>query len=933
MKHYNEKKNAAYEYIDNGWNIFPVTPGEKRPLSAALKSGSQNSVLDTPLTEDDIEAIWSEYPDANLAAHTGPASQIAVVDIDVAKNETEMKAGKRSPEQAKDTAKRLLAVFGETRVHRSPSGGYHLIYRYTPLCDGVGRRIDAFKKLPNKHAVVLIEDSSPVDLANVDILAGDGYILIPPSTIDGKSYELLHELDGPELQDFPEELLRLLNRRDKVSKVFFDMRDGTATPIPEQNGIEQKIIKMWEAGGEQKLLKKLHQYMGAGSGTRHDTLLKVCGTVFAALPYKEWGTANRHVDMVIATFSPPYMQGSPVEIEADKREIRNAFEYAKAQEYAERMHASKKDEQNFNERLERDIETIKEMGSEIDEDEYKEAVAKVFEAFQTTDKGEPIANDYNVGVILRDHPKYRGRVRYDYFTETLTYRCSLNHQYDYHYLEDTKDSAAMAQLVQDIQIDFFPKVPRSSVYSAAVLVGRNEGFDSYQAQMDELVGKWDGVERIHEWLHRVFDVPNDIYHRGVSAQFIFAMVRRAYEPGAEFQKVLFLSGNQGVGKSYSMRLLAGKQQHYLEFSDSLEGRELHLHSKGKTLIDLSEGESMQRSSVKRIKALITDPSGTHRTFGSGEVKEHPARFVMAITNNHSPLVDSSGNRRFLVVDVNLDENEVGDVQWLKVYRPQLFAEAVHKYYEMRKQLERVREAMAEAEANFDSEKLAKLYEEERTLTLYEVKLADRSISLGDVAEEEVMQKFRSPYGVSLIPQEIAAELQADKRMRSPLEDEIMAIFMSYDEYLAGHTDFFLTTEEVVTQLSGEVMRQSRLGGFINSEVGRLLKIVDNRLDSTRKRDGKHSYRRGIEFIHPFPDSDKRLAAIKRLRHRASSFRATPPSQFGGGSKAVTLEEKAARVRWEREGDTYVILNHVAIQMEMNAPNSVEVQDLIKEEAF
>jgi len=334
----NNKKNSAYEYVDNGWNIFPITNGEKTPLSAALTGGSQNSTLETPLNDDDVERIWGEYPDANIGAHTGAPSQIAVIDIDIAKTEDEVKGGKRTAEQATELAKHLIAIFGETRVHQSPSGGYHLVYRYTPLCEGIGRKIDAFKSIQNKHAFNLTEDSSPVDLANIDILAGNGYIVLPPSTIGENNYELLHEIDGADLPDFPDELIRLIGRRDKTSKTYFDLKDGTAAKIPTSNGKELKVIKSWDAGGKQKLNTKLQQYMGAGSGTRHDTLMKVCGTIFSFLPYSEWDTATKYVDMTIATFNPPYMRGSKAEIEADKREIRNAHDYAKAHEYAERMY-------------------------------------------------------------------------------------------------------------------------------------------------------------------------------------------------------------------------------------------------------------------------------------------------------------------------------------------------------------------------------------------------------------------------------------------------------------------------------------------------------------------------------------------------------------------------------------------------------------------
>jgi hypothetical protein len=933
--------DTAYEYLELNYNIFPITPGEKTPYAKALPGGSQNSTLENPLSEEAVEKIWTDYPDANIGVHTGAVSGIAVIDIDVAKNDADVEKGKRTPEQATILAQQFLAMFGETRVHKSPSGGYHLLYRYTPLCDGIGRKINAFKS--QKGAVSLVDNAQPVELHDIDVLAGEGYIVAPPSVLKVKNgeteeaaespYILLNEVDSFEMPDFPEELIRLVSRRDRVSKSFFSLKDGTATPIPETSVKERNLISQWENGGKNKLMKKLHDLMGAGAGERHDHLLKTCGTVFAFLPYKEWKQANSFIDMVIATFSPQYMIGSEAEIDADKREIQNAFNYARANEYAERMSKQKKEEEAFEAAVTVGVSELKDMGKEVEEDEYREAVAKVFESFQTDDKGNPIANDYNVAIILTDHPKYSGRVRYDTFLEELTFKCKIGRKYEDHYLENNNNNPALSRLMQDIQFDFFPRISRLAVFSAAVSVGHDADFDSYRDEMDGLIGKWDGKERMGEWLHQMYSLPNDLYHRGVSAQFVFAMVRRAYEPGAEFQKVLFLSGNQGVGKSYGMNILAGGDNYCLEFNDEIAGREFQLHAKGKKVIDLAEGESMQRSSVRRIKALITDNSGVHRTFGSAEVKEHPVRYVMSITNNDSPLMDSTGNRRFLVVKIPLVEDQAGNFTWLKTYRTQILAEAVHKYHEMLTLEEKMQVKIEEAEEVQDTDLLYTLYEEKARVRRYEIKLAERELEFADVHDPVVAKKFESPYGVPLIPHEISKDIQSDARMASGLENEVLAILMSYDEYRAGSNTFFLPTEEVVAQMDAEVVRQSRVGSFLNSEVGRMLKIVDSRLEGGQKRFGSSLRRRGVQFKQKIEGSKERLDAIKAIRKRAEMLKPMPPSQFGGGSKAVSLEEKAAKIRWERDGAWYLVLEDVDIQMEMNEKGSVEVSELIKEEQF
>ena len=931
--------DSAFEYQELGYNIFPINKGEKTPLTKAIPNGSQNSTLDTPLTDEDVERIWTEHPDASIGIHTGAPSGISVIDIDVAKTEADLKKGKRTPEQATILAKQFLAMFGETRVHQSPSGGYHLIYRYTDVCNGIGRKINAFKNI--KEAIQLTEHSEPVLLNDIDILMGDGYIVAPPSILNVKNkdgevteeqYILLNEVDSFEMPDFPEELLRLITKRDKVAKSYFDFKDGTATAIPENSIKERNLQSQWDNGGKAKLIKKLQPLMGAGSGERHDSLLKVCGTVFAFLPYKEWGQANQFIDMVIATFNPPYMQGEQAEIDADKREISNAFNYARANEYSDRMSKQKKEEEAFEKAVTVGVEELKEMGKEVAEEEFREAVEKMYDLFQTDDKGVPIPNDYNIAIILTHHPKYQNRVRYDTFLEELTYKCKIGRRYEDHYLENNNNNPAFSRLVQDIQFDFFPRVGRPAVFSGAVSVGHDLDHDSYREEMDNLVGKWDGVERMGTWLHKMYGLPNDTYHRGVSAQFVFAMVRRAYEPGAEFQKVLFLSGAQGTAKSYGMKILAG-EKYCLEFNDEIAGREFALHAKGKKIIDLAEGESMQRTSVRRIKALITDNSGTHRTFGSAEVKEHPVRYVMSITNNDSPLMDSTGNRRFLVVRIPLEENHAGDFTWLKTFRTQIFAEAVHKYHELLKLEAELQEEINMAEEQQLTTELYELHQKMSDVRRYEIELKEMGLEEADQNDPEVCKKFESPYGVPLIPHETSKDMQTEARMASGIENEIMAVLYSYDEYRAGHKDFFICAEEIIAQIDPEAIRQSRLGSFLNSEVGRILKSIDKRFESVQKRTGSVSRKRGVRFKQVIGGSEERLHAIKNLRKRAAILKPTPPSQFGGGSRAVTLEQKAARVRWEREGDWYLVISDGDIETEVNVPSSVDVQELIKEEQF
>jgi hypothetical protein len=65
--------NAALWYVDQGIPVFPVRPGEKRPLT-------QHGFKDATLDPDQIHAWWTTTPPANIGLPTG--ARFDVIDVD-----------------------------------------------------------------------------------------------------------------------------------------------------------------------------------------------------------------------------------------------------------------------------------------------------------------------------------------------------------------------------------------------------------------------------------------------------------------------------------------------------------------------------------------------------------------------------------------------------------------------------------------------------------------------------------------------------------------------------------------------------------------------------------------------------------------------------------------------------------------------------------
>jgi hypothetical protein len=151
-------KAAALEYARAGIHVFPVLPNKKEPACAR---GFYDGTTDL----DEIEDAWKRLPDANIGIATG-ASGLVVIDIDV-------KHGDDGWDALDDCMKRFGQLPGPTRMVSTPSDGAHIYFRAP---EGV--------EIPSSAG----QFKSGLKTPGLDVRASTGYVLAPPSVIDGKRY-------------------------------------------------------------------------------------------------------------------------------------------------------------------------------------------------------------------------------------------------------------------------------------------------------------------------------------------------------------------------------------------------------------------------------------------------------------------------------------------------------------------------------------------------------------------------------------------------------------------------------------------------------------------------------------------------------------------------------------------------------------------------
>ena len=194
--------------------------------------------------------------------------------------------------------------------------------------------------------------------------------------------------------------------------------------------------------------------------------------------------------------------------------------------------------------------------------------------------------------------------------------------------------------------------------------------------------KWDGIERLNDWLPHYMATKDDAYTRAIGRKWLISAVARAMEPGCQADHMLIFEGRQGVGKSRAARAIGGP--FYTEFSGSVHGhtavKDLVATISGKIIVEMSELTTMRRADIEALKAILTTTIDDVRLSYERDVKAYPRTCVFIGTTNEmggSYIADATGARRFWPVTVGM----TGPVKLKQLEEDvdQIWAEAVSAY--------------------------------------------------------------------------------------------------------------------------------------------------------------------------------------------------------------------------------------------------------------
>lgn len=217
-------------------------------------------------------------------------------------------------------------------------------------------------------------------------------------------------------------------------------------------------------------------------------------------------------------------------------------------------------------------------------------------------------------------------------------------------------------------------ISRMIVDEAVVVAAKVNSSHPVRNWMRYLV--WDGKPRLDSWLIDYLSVKDTPYTRTIGAKTLIGAVNRIWEPGCQFDYMLVLEGEQGTGKSTTIKVLGGPW--YGDLVLDPHNKDTVTAMQRCWLIEVSEMQQNNRADVDAIKAFITRKVDIIRAAYARHTREIPRQSIMIGTMNLEAesgwIKDGTGGRRFWGVQTGTI-----DIPGLKLVRDQLFAEAYARY--------------------------------------------------------------------------------------------------------------------------------------------------------------------------------------------------------------------------------------------------------------
>ena len=347
----------------------------------------------------------------------------------------------------------------------------------------------------------------------------------------------------------------------------------------------------------------------------------------------------------------------------------------------------------------------------------------------TGSKGQPICNADAALQILEQHPRFAEAIWFDTFRNRLmtTWESAAPREW-----QETDTQRLLIVLQREIRLS---KMPKSAVEDALSVFGGMHPKHEVQDWLKTLT--WDGTPRLDGSFTTLLGAADTPYVQAVARNFWLSLIARAQRPGCQQDHTVILEGPQGAFKTSALRIIGGAW--YLAMSASVMDKDFFQLLPGHWLIELSELDSLHRTTQQRVKHVLSTPVDGYRASYARLSRTYARQCVFVGTTNETHyLLDMTGARRFWPVTCGAI-----DLPALTAQRDQLFAEARLRFQKGESWWDMPLDAKAEQEARREEDawetavmEYLLLHEE---VTLKDVLCDGLQIPLGQIGRTEQLR--------------------------------------------------------------------------------------------------------------------------------------------------------------------------------------------------
>ncbi len=285
-----------------------------------------------------------------------------------------------------------------------------------------------------------------------------------------------------------------------------------------------------------------------------------------------------------------------------------------------------------------------------------------------TDKLEKISPE-QLMVLLNSHEAWKGKIRTDVFSNRVRYgntpvvmeNKGFVSQNDATRVQMWLAAACNKRTTQAQALQVLDDIAASHRYHAGQEYLRRvqEETTIETGVLEELAVKGLGVS------------PESLVVIDYVRRFFIGAAKRLLEPGCKHDLMLVLQGPQGSGKSSLLYALSPEERWVQEFLPDLETKDSMEALEGKWLVEISEFQALMKKEEAVVKSFLGRQIDSYRRPYARGKEDVPRQCVfIATTNDDSFLRDSTGARRYLVVESNRI-----DVAWVRENRDRIWADA------------------------------------------------------------------------------------------------------------------------------------------------------------------------------------------------------------------------------------------------------------------